>query len=437
MVPSASPGPASAAARPPTRDSRRLVALGLERSVDDPAQVVAFASLRDFAAEPAVRSVAMVSDGVPLVSTPAPVEVPGAGVVSGQRVAGERRLLFRSFASPAARVVEAHAEPGDAFPVDDRAFVALRASRPLSLALVGQDESMAVLLSALSPRSLVRLDRTAAEQAIAKDPRWAEGFDAVISVGVPPSGLGRGRWLHFGAPPALAGLNPFGETGRDWATASRGDHPVMRQCNVNELVAQRAHRVAAESSWTRLVEGSRGPLALAGPTPGGFAVLVLFEPGDSNWPFQRSFVNFTAQAIEMLAGLADAAGDEGVEPGDMIRLRLPDGAKGVQLTPPEGEPEPMVVRGDEASWGPARRTGAYRVSWISPDGSAGSRWVAVNMLDAAECDIAVPDALAIGGARVAPTGGGLASLDLWPPILGLAIALLLLEWWLWHRAATR
>ncbi|MFM7809438.1 MAG: vWA domain-containing protein, partial [Planctomycetota bacterium] len=241
-----------------------LAAVGLERSVDDPGQVAAFAGLRNFAGLAATRSVEVLADGAPIATTPAPVEVPPRRVVNGAGVVGERRLVFPPFSSPTERLMEVRTQPGDAFPVDDRAFVSLRAARTLSLALVGADESLAALLAALGPKALVRLDRAAAEAAIAKDPRWAEGFDAVISVGRAPGGLSRGRWLHFGAPPALPGLNPFGEPGRDYATAVRGDHPVMRQCNVNELVAQRVNRVAAESAWMPLIEGSRGPRALAG-----------------------------------------------------------------------------------------------------------------------------------------------------------------------------
>lgn len=414
-----------------------LSAAGLERSPEDPAQVAAFAGLRNFAATEAARSVELLADGAPILSTPAPIAVAGARALAGGAVPGERRLVFPPFASPTERLVEVRMRPGDAFAVDDRALVALRASKPLSLAMVGSDESLSALLAALSPRAVARLDRAAAEAAIARDPRWAEGFDAVVSVGAPPADMSRGRWLHFGGIPALPGLNAFGEPGRDYATASRADHTILRQCNLNELVAQRVNRVAAESAWVQLIEGSKGPLALAGRTPAGYAIVIPFEPGDSNWPFQRSFVNFTAQAIEMLAGLGDAAGDESVEPGDMIRVRLPDGASSAQITPPGGTAEPMQVRDGEASWGPARRAGAYRIGWTASGGASSSRWIAVNMLDAQECEIAAAADLSLGGAPVTPSGGGLGTLDLWPWLIGVAFVLLMLEWWLWHRTATR
>jgi hypothetical protein len=166
-------------------------------------------------------------------------------------------------------------------------------------------------------------------------------------------------------------------------------------------------------------------------------IAVTFEPGDSNWPFQRSFVNFTAQAIELLAGMSDVASDESLEPGAMIRVRLPDGARDVRVTPPGGAAESMVRHDSEASWGPARRCGAYRIAWQAADGASGERWVAVNMLDAAECDVAAADRLTLSGQAVRTVAREGGALDLWPWILGLAFVLLLAEWWIYHRQATR
>lgn len=412
-------------------------AAGCERSVEDAAQVQAFASLRNYGSAAADRTLVLRSAGGVVGASPGPLQVPPLAVRERDRMPGERRMLFGAFAAPDRRVLEFECAPGDAFATDDRAFVALRPARPLRLALVGNDPSLRALLDALAPGSLQTFDRAGVEAAQVKDPAWAEGFDAVVSVGTPPSRMARGRWLHFGAVPALDGLNPFGTAGRDFVQSVRGDHPALRQCNLNELVASRANRVAVQSPWQAIVEGGKSPLVVAGPSPHGFVIAVTFEPGDSNWPFQRSFVNFTAQAIELLAGMSDVASDEALEPGAMIRLRLPEGATAVRVTPPGGLAEPMVRRDAEATWGPARRCGAYRIDWQGADGAPGERWVAVNMLDAAECDVAATDRLTLSGQpiRTVVRDGG--SLDLWPWILGVAFVLLLAEWWIYHRQATR
>jgi hypothetical protein len=414
-----------------------FAAAGVERSAEDPARVEAFAALRNFGSQPIARAVSLRADDTGLARTPAPVEVPAPTRESGERQAGERRISFAPFTSGGQRLVEMASEPGDLFPTDDQAWVALRAARAPAVAFIGDDASLDALLSALPLGSLTRLDRAAAEAAIARDAGWAERFDAVVSVGAPVREMSRGRWLHFGAPPTLPGLHPLPEPGRDYARTARLDHPTLRQCNLNELVVRKAHAMAIEREWTPLIEGGRAPLALAGRTVGGFAILVAFEPGDSNWPFQRSFVNFTAQAVDMLAGLAEVASEESVAPGDMIRVRLPDGVRAVTVTPPGERAVPLAVRSGEAAWGPARRVGAYRVEWTGSDGVGQSRWVTVNQLDPMECDVAAADAVSLGGAAVKASAGGGGALDAWPWAVGLALSLLMLEWWIYHRQVAR
>ena len=421
----------------PDTGNAGIGAAGCERSIEDAAQVQAFASLRNYGSTAVDRKLVLRSGGGVLGASPDALQVPPLAVRERDRMAGERRMLFAPFAAPDRRVLEFECSPGDAFPTDDRAFVALRAPRPLRVALIGTDASLRALLDALAPGSLQTFDRDAVEAAQAKDAAWAEGFDVVVNAGLPPSRMNRGRWLHFGPVPALDGLNPFGTPGRDFVQSMRGDHPALRQCNLNELVASRANRVAVQSPWQAIVEGGKSPLVVAGPSAHGFVIAVTFEPGDSNWPFQRSFVNFTAQAIELLAGMSDVASDESLEPGAMIRVRLPDGARDVRVTPPGGAAESMVRHDAEASWGPARRCGAYRIAWQGADGASGERWVAVNMLDAAECDVAAVDRLTLSGQAVRTVAREGGALDLWPWILGLAFVLLLAEWWIYHRQATR
>jgi len=174
---------------------------------------------------------------------------------------------------------------------------------------------------------------------------------------------------------------------------------------------------------------------MAGSTPRGYAILVAFEPADSNWPFQRSFVNFTAQSLELLAGLGELADLPSLSPGDMLRLRLPDGVSQVTLEGPDGRTEPMAARDGEASWGPIRRVGAYRVTWTGPRGQAEERWVAVNQFDPGECDVAAADSLELAGSMAASGGARMAAMELWPWLVGVTLLLLLWEWWLHHRRA--
>ncbi len=412
-----------------------FAAVGCERGAEDPSAIQTFAAIRNFNAASVSREVELRSDGVLLASTPAPVVVPSSSLRGEIHVAGEKRILFGGLSTLGQRLLEVSLSPSDALTADDRGFISVRASKPLTLAVIGHDDSLEALVSALAPGSVMRLDLSAANSAIAKDPRWADGFDVVLSVGQSPKSMDHGRWLHFGSIPSLAGLHPFGEPGRDFVQSVRGEHPALRQCNLNELVIQQANRVAVQSGWRTLVQGQTSPLVVAGSTGSGFAIVVTFLPGDSNWPFQRGFVNFTAQAIDLLSSMADGSSEEPLEPGAMIRARLSQIDRTPTITPPGGVATPMVMREGEASWGPARRAGSYKLEWVSADGTPREQWIAVNLMDSQECDVAAATTLNVGGETVTRDVGGLSTLDLWPWLIGLAVALLLMEWWVYHRQA--
>jgi Ca-activated chloride channel family protein len=405
-------------------------AAGSDPGARDPALRTLFAGLRNFATEPAERRVEVRSGDAMVAATAGPVVLPARGD-EGSAMPGSRRVVLNG--PGAAGSLALSSVPGDAFGVDDRAWVVQRERRPLRLAMLGSDPSLEALLEALEPD---RLDRVTLDQVQAlqqSDPAWAEAFDAVISVGSPPPSMERGRWLHFGPPPTVRGLNAFGDPGRDFAVSARGDHPALRQCNLNEVLVSKAHRVAVSAPWEPLVEGRSGALVMAGPTACGYAIVVAFEPGDSNWPFQRSFVNFTAQSLELLAGLGNLADLPSLAPGDMLSLRVSDGITQVTVEGPEGRAEPLAVRDGEVSWGPIRRVGTYRVRWPGPRGQMVERWVVVNQFDQGECDVAAVETLELAGSEAFSGGVQMTTMELWPWLVGASLVLLTWEWWLHHR----
>lgn len=407
-------------------------AAGSDPEARDPARRTLFAGLRNFGPRAVERRVEVRSGGAVVAATAGPVMVDPRGS-DASATPGSRRVLLNG--PGAAGCLALSSVPEDPFGLDDRAWVVQRASRPLRLVMLGSDPSLEALLEALEPERLERVTLDQMDALQQADPAWAEAFDAVVSVGSPPKSMDRGRWLHFGPPPVMRGLNAFGEPGRDFAVSARGDHPALRQCNLNEMLVSTAHRVAVSAPWEPLVEGRSGALVMSGPTPRGYAILVAFEPADSNWPFQRSFVNFTAQALELLAGIGDLADLQALAPGDMLQLRLPEGVDSVTVEGPDGRSERLAARDGQASWGPIRRVGAYRVRWIGSRGQAVERWVAVNQFDQGECDVAAVESLELAGSVAASGGAQMATMELWPWLVGVTLVLLALEWWVHHRRA--
>jgi hypothetical protein len=77
--------------------------------------------------------------------------------------------------------------------------------------------------------------------------------------------------------------------------------------------------------------------------------------------------------------------------------------------------------------------GLYRVSW-EPGFEAG---VAVNLFAPQESDIAPADSLPLGGAEAgeAAAGAGQARREWWRPLALLALLVLMVEWFIYQRAA--
>jgi hypothetical protein len=208
--------------------------------------------------------------------------------------------------------------------------------------------------------------------------------------------------------------------------------------NLDELYISSMHKVTTGPGVTTLVESGDGPLVVAldrGPVQ---MIHVTFDPLDSNWPYLRSFVNFVPNAVEYLGGLGEALATTGIAPGEPIVTRLPDQAKEIRIRLPDGSEE-SVETGDPSNlaWGPVRRAGLYELSWEEPGTSdRRQRVFAVNQLDATERRIDAAESIdfsvdVIGGS--AAKAGGTRWQDFWPWILGVALALMILEWWIWQR----
>ena len=108
------------------------------------------------------------------------------------------------------------------------------------------------------------------------------------------------------------------------------------------------------------------------------------------------------------------------EPVGEAQINLPDGSKQtIEVNPQTGE----LVFADTAS------LGTYRIT-------AGTNQIAfcVNLLDAAESDTTPKSELSFGKyAKTDSTELRRANLEIWRWIAAASLALLMLEWWYYHR----
>jgi hypothetical protein len=409
-----------------------VASVAAARDPDRPGQVQVFARLVNWGTEPRRTDVALIVDGDVRGLTPEPVEIPARAADARP---GESQVGFPAIELPRAGVIAVRIDAVDPLPDDDIAHVVAAAPRALRLALVGRGAfAIRSALEGLAPAELRAFSLAEWETALAEDPALPERFDAVVMDGAVPARLDRGRFLTFGIVPPLAGFEPYGTKDAVVVRSTRDEHPLLRYVNLDGLWIGSMVAVAAGADAETVVDASEGAVVLAQSRGPVALVCVTFDPMESNWPFQRSFVNFIANAVDWLAANGRPITEEALRPGDALSARLPPEATQVALRAPDGTRSGLVVAEPASfAWGPARRAGVYAAEWGGGD-TGSSQSFAVNLDSAREGRIDLVQELTIGTEQVAGQASpGASRTALWPWLILAAAAVLLLEWWVWLR----
>lgn len=416
--------------------------IAAERSASDPGLIQVFVSLRNDGREEVETELELLIDGVRRSVTPKPVRVPAAAgpePVAGGGPSpdgavykpGYERVTFPPVIQPRAGVMEVRVVRQDALAADNAALVAVAAPRRLRMAVVGPVDEFTRTTVSLMPAE--RIEALSAED-FAKLGAKAADFDVVVAAaGALPKELPPGRYLVLGVPAGVEGLNPYGSKTALAVRSQKSAHPLLRAVNLDDLHVRTATAMAPASDVESIVDGPDVPLVVVARRGPVTAVVTAFDPLQSDWPYQRGFVTFVANAVEWLGAVDQAAVQEEHLPGETLSVRVGAGVKEVELTLPDGAREQVPVREGSATWGPVARAGAYRFRWTEGDRGEQRREFAVNVA-LGEGLLAAAGEISIGAQKVTGTaGGGIALSDLWPYALAAALVILTLEWWVYHR----
>jgi hypothetical protein len=220
------------------------------------------------------------------------------------------------------------------------------------------------------------------------------------------------------------------------------DHPLMRHLTaLDEIAFSEAFRFDLKAPGVpprtpRLLETDRETAVLFLLPRRAFQDLVLTFPlvndrgqWATTWNLKLSFPVFLRNVLYTLGNVADAAAEENVQPGQVKTLRPDAAVARLDVTDPNRQRE-TVARGSQGdfSYKSTERVGVYEVAW-----PGGQRRFAVNLLDADESNIQPRDAIQIGEQRLAAGQSRRQTYDTWKWIALAALALLALEWAVYHR----
>jgi hypothetical protein len=420
----------------PTARNAGVAGAGVSRLAGNPDEVAVFARIMNWDEAPLHSDVELWVDGTLRAVLPQGVDVPAAGEDPSRKtwLPGEIRVSFPSVTVKPDGIVEVRLVAVDDQPADNRMAMVAAPAAAARVLLVGASSIVRGVVEALPVKSVDAVSAEEFTTRVATQPSWVDAFDVIVLDGASPSSLPPSRYLVLGGTVPFEGLNPYGDKSDVSMRSVQSAHPLMRFVNLDELGVARAVAYSPASDVETVVEGSDGPLVMTLARGGGQAVVVAFNPLDSNWPFQRGFVNFMANAVEFLAASGREAALPTIMPGDTQPIRLPSGVRSIALVSPSGRTQELAVT-DPAQTvvGPLRQAGVWTARWVE-GGEQRVRPIAVALQDPREGRIGALESLAFGLETVRGVKGGESGRSaLWPWLLLAALAVLTLEWLVYLR----
>lgn len=325
-------------------------------------------------------------------------------------------------------MLRAELDHEDDLAADNRAWLALRPPAKIKVLLVteGTSTSGYYLKRALALEPRVELS------AIEPNGYAPTGdYDLVIFDGYSPDELPTGTLVFFDSLPPWPDIKETGTLERPPVLDVLREHPVMRFLNPGNVSIAKARQIELPPGARTLLSTRGGPLIADVSRGGQQVVVVAFDISDSNWPLRLSFPLFLQNLVLWTPGVA-LAEQTSLQAGKPIPiLPVPDVEEATVATP---SGRTVTVRLDPLRatyFADTTEAGVYTVT----RGATAER-VAVNLLDKNESDIAPADTIGFGrGVIEANTTMRVQTRELWRWFVYAALAVLLLEWWIYSRRA--
>jgi Ca-activated chloride channel family protein len=258
----------------------------------------------------------------------------------------------------------------------------------------------------------------------------ADDFDMVVLDDVSPAVWPKPNLLAIHV--ANSNLFDTGWTSVESPTAVdwKNTHPLLRYINLDNVQISETLGVKTPVWATALVEAQQTPLILAGDLSRQKIVWIGFDTLQSTWPLRISFPMFIANAVEWLNPAATKSSQLMVHGGEPFRYALTQPTATAEVTMPDGTKR-VLTPGDarEIVFGETDRQGIYHLQVGTNNVS-----FCVNVLDAAESNTKPLDELQFGKFNtVAATEMTRANVDMWRWIVAGGLAVLMFEWWFYHR----
>jgi Ca-activated chloride channel homolog len=353
--------------------------------------------------------------------------------------AGQRSELIIPTLPAGARVAEARLAGGDALATDDRAFALIPSSGATRTLLVSAgnvylENALALLpsleLYAVAPAGY---GKALADAVATRKPYGLIVFDGYVPAR--PPGL-----PALYVSPAASG--PFGSVGApiDGPLIDRTapNEPLLRFVDLSTVHIGLARSVTLADGMRAVVSTTgHKPLIAAGRIDGQPAGLLTFALRDSDLPLQVAFPLLMSNLADFLLPPGDGVLPPSANLGEPIQLALDPSLSSVNVVEGGSTTSVSLVAGRGVIPG-ATSVGIRELR--DPSGATIGR-TAANLFDPAESKIAPGDPTRIQEMGRGPSGSRASTIptraEWWWPLAAAALALLSIEWLLFHRPTRR
>ncbi|HVF11140.1 MAG TPA: BatA and WFA domain-containing protein [Abditibacteriaceae bacterium] len=264
----------------------------------------------------------------------------------------------------------------------------------------------------------------------------AGDYDVVVCDGVAAANLPATNQLVFNTVTELSPVTKIGAAPNPSVADWDRKHPVTRFAPWNDMNLREALAVQLKPWGEAIVEAERTPLVVAGERGGRRIVWCGFDLLATDLPLRVAFPIFITNALHWLAaprGLATEGSPQ--RAGEPVPLNVPAAAQEITITGPDKSKRRIPVSTTPVLYDGAEQVGAYTAS-----AKAGKddwrQTFGVSLLNKAESDLQPRDVLQVGtGKPVSAASHARANKELWGYLILFALALLGLEWWVYHRGA--
>ena len=358
---------------------------------------------------------------------------------------GQRAEVLVSTVPAAARTIEAQLAAGDGLAVDDRAFAVVPAEDTTRTLLVGDGSAYLESALALLPRlELYAVGETGYEDALEQAAEDGTPYELIVFDGLVPDAPPAAATIYLDPPEDGAFGSVAGRIAGPRIDRTDPEEPILRFVDLSSVHIGRARDVELGDGMRAVVQTPAGaPLVAVGEVERRRIGLLTFALAESDLPLQVAFPLLMSNLVDALLPSGDGLLPSSTSLGQTLTLEVDPRIERVASVT-DGVEQLVPVTGGRLTLPGADRVGIRDVLAVSDDPELDGVSVgrtAVNLFSADESDLTPGDPQRLTEMGRVTSGGDASTqptrAEWWWPLALAALALLALEWLLFHRPTRR